>query len=53
MTINCEGPAKGPSPIRNLSLRFDKLGLKGRISGKLCLSLIFFMLTMFSEMVVC
>ena len=53
MTINSEAPKKGPNPIKNLSLQFDKLGLKGLISDKLYLSLIFFMLTMFSGMAIC
>ena len=53
MTINSEAPKKGRNPIRNLSLQIDKLGLKGLISDKLRLSLIFFMLTMFSELAIC
>ena len=53
MTINSEAPKKGLNPIKNLSLQFDKLGLKGLVSDKLRLPLIFFMLTMFSEMADC
>jgi hypothetical protein len=53
MTINYEAPQKGLNPIKNLSLQINKLGLKGLISDRLRLSLIFFMLTMFSENAIC
>ena len=53
MTINYEAPQKGRNPIKNLSLQIDKLGLRGLISDKSCLPLIFFMLTMFLEMAIC
>ena len=53
MTINSEARQNGLNPIKNLSLQINKLGLKGLIGDKLYLSLIFFMLTMFSEMADC
>jgi hypothetical protein len=53
MTINYEAPQKGRNPIINLSLQIDKLGLKGLVSDKSRLPLIFFMLTMFSELAIC
>ena len=53
MTINYEAPQKGRNPIRYLSLQIDKLGLKGLVSDKSRLPLIFFMLTMFSELAIC
>ena len=53
MTINSEARQNGLNPIKNLSLQINKLGLKGLVSDKLCLSLIFFMLTMFLEISIC
>ena len=53
MTINYEAPQKGRNPIRNLSLQIDKLGLKGLVSDKSRLPLIFFMLTMFLDLAIC
>ena len=53
MTINYEAPQKGRNPIRYLSLQIDKLGLKGLVSDKSRLPLIFFMLTMFSDLAIC
>ena len=49
MTINYEGLQKGLRQEKPQSSQYNKLGLKRKISDKLYLSLIFFMLTMFSE----
>ena len=53
MTIKYERREKHPQGKKLHSLEISKLKLKGQISDKFCLSLIFFMLTMFSKSVVC
>ena len=53
MTINYESSGKEQLHKKDLSLQNDKLKLKEGISDKLCLSLISFMLTMFSKQTIC
>ena len=53
MTINYESSEKGQLHKKDLSSQNNKLELKEQISDKIYLSLIFFMLTMFSKWAFC